>query len=140
MIPPSTILQAKLVDLSIFTDPTLRLSWPLFMIAEPDTPNQCATIYDTTPVVDGIVKQTGEMMQHYGLQLRVRDPSYASGWNKATEVKTLLPTLRYVTITVDGEDYQLQAAIPTSGVIPLGMDDKRRELFTVNFVATVKEI
>lgn len=143
MIPPSMIIQAELILQGEFTDPTAKGAWPLFVVQEPDltgVPNQCATLYDTTPVIDGIAMSTKELMQHYGLQLRARDPDYATGWNKLTDIINVLMELRQETVTVGANEYLVQSAVPTTGVIPLGVDDKRRSLFTLNFVVAVKEI
>ncbi len=140
MIPPSTILRSALIASIKFTLPSTNGAWPLYVTTEPEKPNQCATLFDTTPVIDGVVQQTGEIMQHYGLQLRIRDPDYSTGWAKANDIRDLLPLLKQLTVVISGTSYFLEAAVVTSGVIPLGMDDKRRELFTLNFLVTVKEI
>jgi hypothetical protein len=131
-----------MVALGWFDLPTTDDSdWPLFTTAEPGgAPNTCGTLYDTEPIKDGIHQGDGEFMQHYGLQLQTRAPVYADGWSKISTIHQSLTDLGGANVVMGDTTYEIIAAVPTSGVLSLGQDEKRRALFTVNFVVALKEI
>jgi len=142
--PPSKVFQSYLIDEGIFIAPGDSGSWPAFISSTPESPDQCGTIYDTAGTLDGIIQKTGEQIEHFGLQVRIRSSpnAYEAGWNKAREIYDQAGQVRQVAVTVDGADYVIRALTPTTTVTPLGVEEgtKRRELFTVNFIATISEV
>lgn len=140
--PPSKILYTYLVSEGIFIAPGDSGAWPLFTTSTPDKPDKVGTIYDTTGNLDGILQKTGVQIEHYGIQVRIRDRSYEVGWNKAREVYDKALVTKQETVTVGATSYLIQAFIPTTSVVPLGVEEgtNRRELFTVNFIATISEV
>jgi hypothetical protein len=119
-----------------FTDPEGGLLWPLFVSSMPDGDNvedDCGAIYDTTGMHDGRLL-SGENLVRYGIQVRVRANTYATGWQKGTEVDDLFELVHNRVVTIDGHSYTIESIAQTSPVIALGAEQGtgRRSLFTLN--------
>lgn len=119
-------------------------SWPLFVSHMPDGPNvptDCGCIYDTSGVLDGKL-MAGIVIEHPGIQLRVRSRDYQTGWAKIEATALVLDAINYDTLTKNSLEYELQNFSRTSGIVSLGLErgTNRRFLFTVNFAVTIKQI
>ena len=144
---PAYILAALLtkVGVEIFTPPSEAEAWPLYISHEPDGPrveDNCGTVYDTEGVKDGRV-MSGENIFHHGVQLRIRTGQYTDGWVKAEEAAVYLETVQEEEVDIGEETYQIDAVTQTSPILPLGQEEgtsKRRELFTVNFLVSLKQL
>ena len=140
---PADVLRWALVQHGTVTDPTPATlqAWPCYASAEPDAPDDCATVYDTDGVGHGRDHVTGERQEHHGAQVRVRSATHAAGYAKASAVAAALDTGLYrESVTVGGSNYLLHAATRTTGVISLGADvpGSRRFIFTVNAILAVR--
>lgn len=138
---PSEIIAKMMRDLSLF-EPYDSDVWPLFETSMPEDPNNCACLYDTAPVEDGTLQKTSNRIEHWGIQLKVRHREYTEGWVKAKAAFDSLMAVSNQVVVVDEDSYLVHAATATAGVIPLGVElegTKRRELFTVNFLATITQ-
>ena len=104
-----------------------------------DIDNACA-IYDTTPLVDTRISKSYPNT-HYGLQIKIRASDYETGKAKANAIFALLETVQNSSVEFDDYEYEIRTVRPATGVIPLGQEyqtTKRRYLFTVNFISTIK--
>jgi len=117
-------------------------AWSIYIGAQPPTPSNCITIYDTQGILDGRLIDDGEVITHFGIQIRVRSKEYEDGWEKITDICSILNAGKNETITKDSVDYLLNGANQTTPVTPLGVEieSKRRFLFTVNYILTLKNL
>lgn len=115
--------------------------WDSFISSMPDSPDNCVAIYDTAGTLDGRVMKTGEVDGHYGIQIKVRSLNYEDGWQKLNEMVNNLDLATVPLEIVVGETtYIIQNGSRTSPIVPIGNDEKRRSLFTVNYLMAIKEI
>jgi len=130
--------------LSLMTTPSDEGNWPLYLSSMPDGDNiktNCGAIYDTTGVLDGKISD-GEVIQHPGIQLRIRSDDYEIGYAKIEAIALALDSVLFDIVSIDAVDYLLQNVSRTTAVVPLGSERgyKRRFLFTVNFLVTLRKI
>jgi len=67
----------------------LTFATNLFIGREPDTPNDCATIFDT-PGFAPMITYDGADYFYPSIQVRVRDTSYLDAWDLINNIKVLL--------------------------------------------------
>jgi len=140
-----SILAAYIINnLSLMTDPSDGNDWPLYISSMPDGDNietNCGAIYDTAGVLDGKLS-SGEVIQHPGIQLRIRSDDYETGYAKIEAIALALDDVSWDTIVVGGNTYLLQNISRTTSVVPLGSERgyKRRFVFTVNFLITIRKV
>ena len=144
LVSPAVILAEYIRDQETMSDPGDNTDWPLYISYMPDSvdiDSDCGAIYDTTPIKDGRL-MIGPVIQHYGIQIKIRSISHSIGWLKAENIITNLDAINYTLITIDGEEYQMNAVKRIGHIIPLGIElgTKDRQLFTVNFLVTLKRV
>ncbi len=86
---------------------------------------------------------SGTPMFHYGVQLLLRASDYNTGYAKADAIATLLAAVDDDDVAVDSNNtYTVVSITQTTGVVVMGQEEgtKRREMFSVNFLATLKEV
>ena len=98
----------------------------------PDVEEDIVTIFDTTPLDDGRISETGERVLHYGIQIAIRYKDYEDGYQKLQNITNTLNDLQNEMIG----DYKLHNAIKVSTGF-VGVDDKRRNNFVSNFILTI---
>ena len=136
---PAQILRVLLLELSDGTSPSEDVDWPIYVSAEPDQPDNCITLYDTTPQDDGRAMFDGETWHHHGIQVRVRATDHPTGWVKAEALHTSLDEDIYRnTVTLDAATYTVSGVYKTLLLI-LGKDSPRtkRSLFTINCFTSI---
>lgn len=126
------------------TDPGDDNDWPLYVSYMPDSlsvKNDCGTLYDTSGFKDGRL-MSSKVIEHYGIQLRIRSRTANDGWSKAEEVSVILDTVSNDTIVIGANEYLIYNIKRMGPVISLGVEEgtKNRKLFTVNFLVTLKRI
>ncbi len=143
---PAYVLASYIIDqaIGVMTDPDDGLDWPLYVSYSPDhqeAKTDIGTVYDTTGLKDGRFME-GPVVQHYGVQLRIRSDLHTIGWAKAEAIAVALDAVHNQNITINAVEYQIQNVSRTSPVISLGIEKgtKNRRLFTVNFMVTLKRI
>lgn len=143
---PATIIKELLTssDFGYFTDPIEHGFWPLYIGHMPDgdlTKDDCGAVYDTSGVRDGRLME-GEVIFHYGLQLKIRSAHFADGWEKANAVASRLAQVKRELIEVEDTEYRIDNLSQTTQIIPLGLEEgtKRRFLSTINFITTIQEV
>ena len=135
---PKFVIRQLLVDLGLGTDPSLDSSWPIYDTSEPDSPDNCITIYGSTGFEGGRLQYSGQVLISYGIQVRVRSLDPEVGWLKIHEIARAIDESIYQeTVTLDSSTYFVQSLSRTGDVIELGKDfqSSERYLFTVNATA-----
>lgn len=143
---PASILGSYIIAEGIgsMTLPSAKENWPLYIASMPDGSNvktNCGALYDTTPVKDGRL-MSGPVMEHQGLQLKIRCNNYETGYTKINSITSALDAVVDGEVTVSPYDYQIYN-ISRGSVTSLGLEPdttKRRYLFTVNFLITIKKL
>jgi hypothetical protein len=136
---PAEIARALLTvpSSSYFTDPNAKLSWPLFVAAFPDQPDNGGCVMDTHGMIQGNLKASGFVIQSHGLQLKVRGLNYSgtNGVYPLTEaVRLFLSKVRRQPVMVGSNPYVIDAVKLTSPVVSMGQDEKRRATCSANFL------
>ena len=137
---PADIVRTRLIELTLGTNPASNTAWPIFVSSEPDTPDNCITIYDTLGRDQGRVMWTGERQEMHGIQVRIRSQTHALGYTKARAIAVALDeSIESDLVTIDATDYCLHSITRTSDVLALGLQKpaSRRYLFTVNALVSV---
>ena len=142
LIPPASILAAYIRDQGLMSDPADSTTWPLYVSYLPDeTENDAGSINNIQGVKDGRIME-GSVIQHYGLELIIRSTVHNTGWAKMEAIATNLDSVHRISITVSGENYEIQN-IKRDGIIEtLGSESgtKKRQLFRSIFLMTVKKV
>lgn len=107
---------------------TLSFGTNFFIGAEPDTPHNVVTIYDTSgwppdPKLD---------YENPTAQVRVRNKAYTTGWDLAHDIMQAIHNKNEE--TWNGTRYL--AVFADSDVLFIGRDEDERFIFTVNFRTT----
>jgi len=137
---PCYIVGSYLIANGIVSLPSLSDDWPLYKSSMPIEADDACAIYDTSPVVDKRISKSYPNT-HYGLQIKIRASDYETGKAKAKAILALLEVIQNASVEFSDYEYEIRTARPVSGVIPLGQEyqtTKRRYLFTVNFISTIK--
>ena len=139
---PAFILASYLISsISKMTSPSDRDTWPLYTAHLPDGSNvesNAGCIYDTPGIKDGRL-MSGPVVDHPGIQIKIRSLDHQIGYAKADELSKALDEISYFSIVVNTVTYQIRNASRLTPVTFIGVEEgtKRRDLFTVNYLTTV---
>lgn len=140
---PADIVRYILIGKTLATLPTDASAWPSYVSKEPDTPDNCITIFDTEDVLEGRFMTSGQKQQHEGFQIRIRSVNYSTGHSKCRSIVNTLDTdvLRY-DLTIDSIPYRIQSITRLSGILHLGDESpsSKRQLFTINGSISVRKL
>lgn len=133
---PADMIAQLLVDLGLGTSPTADPlgAWPVYVDQEPATPDNCITVYDTSPQSDGRSMIDGETFQHFGFQVRVRGITHKIGYAKAEAIRVMLNENSYdKTVHLDLSHYLIHCINGTT-LLRLGKNtpSDKRSLYTIN--------
>lgn len=115
--------------------------WPTFVGDEPDSPDQVVTVYNTTPVKNGRVMNSGEVLLHWGIQIRVRSLTPKPGFVKLHAICDYLDGLahKYVSMPDDSE-YDIHAMSNQNGVLDLGKEQlTRMNIHVANYLVALTQ-
>lgn len=141
---PAEIVQALLVVLGQGTNPLVgsiasNSAWPVYATSEPNEPDNCITVYDTTNQTDMRAMWDGSYSRHYGVQVRVRSVDHPTGHQKIHAIGTALAQnvggrAGSIVVSCGANTYTVLAMAKIGGTIYLGKDTPRskRSLFTLN--------
>ena len=132
---PAVYIRQLLIDEGVGTE---EGDWKVYVSFLPPSPDLAICVYDTTPKDDGRVMDTGERISHPGIQVVVRG-DYPYVFLKVQEICDLFDSLLDKEVTFGGETKKIHSMTRTSGVIPLGVEEKghkSRHLMSVNYIAT----
>ena len=141
----SSIVATYIIDtLSLMTSPSDTDDWPLYISSMPDgdaVETNCGAAYDMAGKLDGKLS-SGEVVQHPGFSLTIRSDDYETGYSKIEEIALALDDMDKVSVNMDGTTYQIQNMSRHTTISPLDTQKgtKRRFLFVVSFLVTVKEL
>jgi hypothetical protein len=133
---PADIVRKWLTDAAIADS-----DWPIYTARMPDKPDNALTVYDTAGLLEPRFHNTGERVEHYGCQIKVRHIDYGPGFTKARAIADALDALYNQSVTWNTTNYIIRVATRTSPVLTLGpeKDGTLREQFTVNATLTIAE-
>jgi hypothetical protein len=138
---PANIMQSHLVGAGVVSDPMTADTWPMFLDHLPDgygLDDACA-VCDTTPIHEGRIQRTGEVCQHFGIQLSVRANDYETAWAKDQQIRLLVDAIHNADVTLDSSEvYRIVNAMKSSAVF-LGVDPLRRNRFVSNYVLAIRQ-
>ena len=136
---PASILAAYLIAQSKMTDPSDKDNWPLYKSHMPDgmgVKTNAEAIYDIGGVKDS-KSMNGVMSEHQGVHLIIRCQDYETGYVKIEDINFTLGKVVNASVTIDSNSYALQNVSRQASVIPIGMDEKRRYSFSMDFLLTL---
>lgn len=115
--------------------------WPAFASAEPDEPDECITVYDTTAQSDGRIAFTGEVAEHPGIQIRVRAKDHLTGQVRAELIRTSLAAVYDALVTISSTAFLVRSFYRFGGILAIGKDSPRtrRSLFTMNMMMALEQ-
>ena len=142
---PAYVIAEYLISQGELSNALESGDWKVYIGSLPDgadVDHDAVASIDTTNVKDG--REMGSLpLFHYGVQLLVRSSAYMTGYVKAQDLADALGAIQNATVTVDSSySYEIANVTDTSGVISIGFEEgtKRRNLFSVNFLVTIKEV
>ena len=142
--PASILAEYIVTTLQLLTSPDLDEQWPCFISSMPDdgVPDNCGTVYDVPGRLDGSMNRTGAVVQHYGVQIKIRSIDYNTGWRRIEDIALALDQMLDASVVRKDTNYIIYNAMRMTPVIPLGAEPgtKRRWLFTVTFTLTMDEL
>ena len=101
----------------------------LFIAKEPSTPDECATIFDTSGLPNQVTLGMEGNYYYPSIQIRVRSDDYRDGWDLIQEIMISLHGRGQE--TWNGTLYSIIKQ--SSGPVLLDWDDNNRVRFVVNF-------
>lgn len=140
---PADIVREVLIQIGQGSDPDLGDDWPVYESGEPDSPDNCVTVYDTQGRDDGRSMPDGERAEFHGIQVRIRSQTSKEGFVKARAMAIAMDTeVLLEEVDVDAYTYRVNSLNRTSDVLPLGKDSpgSKRSLFTINLVTSIRQI
>ncbi len=156
---PADVLRHALVNAGSALSPVVTLpsaggAWPIFVDAEPDKPDSCITIYNTVGIINARSMIDGEMYEHQGIQVRVRDANSQEAYRETKVLANALDetilldqvVIGYTTtsggITTTGDaTYTLYAVSRKGGILSLGKESpkSKRNLYTINAIMALTQ-
>ena len=142
---PADIARRLLISLGLGSDPspTGTADWSVYVGAEPQSPDNCITLFDTEGRISGNTQPDGEIQEYHGLQIRVRGADYATGYTRARRIAVALDTdVERDSVTISSNTYCACSVTRVSDVIHLGQDKpaSRRQVFVINALANVRPL
>jgi hypothetical protein len=145
-LSPAIILGSYLVnDLAVMKTVASEEDWPLYLNFLPDDqPSKvkinAGAIYDTSGILDGRLMETGEVIEHHGVQLKIRCETYPAGWKKIRDVVAMIQKIKNTTVIVNAYSFLLLNISMTTTIVNIGLDEQRRWNFIVNFLMSIKKL
>lgn len=136
---PAEILQAILTadSDSLFTLPTERKAWPIYLSFMPDGPNDppnVAAVYDTPGIIKKRLLASGTVLPTYGIQIKASSRDYGAAHTRLEKTAKNLSKISRLAITLNGSQYRVDTLNQTSVVAAIGYDQLRRSTSVVNFL------
>jgi hypothetical protein len=143
MSSPASILRKLLIDASLAPDSTTQ-TWSPFVSQLPDDPDTSMALYDTAGVLQGRIMRTGEQIEKYGVQIRMRSSNYAGVFSKAVSIRDYLDFLMPgAIVAVPGESWRIQNISRSSGILTTGIEvdgDRKRHNLIINVLVTAQKV
>ena len=141
-VSPASLLAVYLTGLGHVTSPSSAQDWPLYISNLPDTPDNAAVIFNSTPIKDAKLMQTGNVIHHYGVEILLRCVNDEDGWDKCNILAGELDILRNVFVSINDSTYKIHNVTRLGGVNSLGSesDSRRRNMFSMNFTVSITNV
>ena len=144
---PADVVRWLLVGspLNLGADPTVLPlgAWPLYESNEPSTPDNCVTLYDTDGKDDGRSMIDGQVLDHYGFQVRIRSVDKSTGRVKADAIRDALMGAIYQNgVVIGAANYWVHCIANIGRALFIGTDspNTKRSLHTINAVVSLYQI
>jgi hypothetical protein len=138
--PASEVLRKYLLNQGEVDLPGVG-SWPCLLTYLMDgvDVNNLIAIFDDAPSLDGRDMNSGGVMFHYGVVIRLRSSVYETGYLKMFDMFSLLASVVRETVSLDAITYLIHTISNRSGVVSLGLErgTKRRRVFEMNLLVSV---
>lgn len=144
-LSPAKVLQRLIVNFGGGMLPTNggADTWPIYVDQEPDLPDNCITIYNVVGRKDGRTMIDGEIMEHHGIQLRIRGALSDVTYTKARALAVLLDEEIYQEQFIIGSSvYCVHSFTRTTDVIPFGKDaptPSKRSMYSINGLVDLRQ-
>jgi hypothetical protein len=137
---PAEIVRQLMVLENVGTLPDASGEWPIYVANEPTTPDNCITVRDTAGVSHGRSMPDNALLEHFGIQVRVRAATHSVGWPKANAVRLMLKDVYCAEATVDGVLYRVHALVKIGQILALGKEApmSKRSIFTINMLVSLR--
>jgi hypothetical protein len=138
---PAEITAKMMADMGI-TEAFDGDNWPTLVNSEPNLPDNCITVYDTTPRVDARFMTNGAWGRHHGIQIRVRGTTSPVAWTRLNAIYEQLDRDAYTeTVALDSNTYEVHAfhgSVPTF----MGKDvpGGKRTFWVLNGTITIRPL
>ena len=135
---PADIIRQLLIDLSMGT---ASGTWPIYSFWEPDTPDNCITIYHTAGDLVASHQIDGEVQEYHGFQVRVRSSTPEVGFTKARAIAVSMDSMIQDAVVIGANVYLIYSIVRKTDVIPIGKETPTsfRDVFTINAVACLRQ-
>jgi len=139
---PQDVVRYLLIDNTQGTLPSDNDSWPIYTDNEPESPDNCVTIYGVESRDVGRRHVDGRRIEFHGIQVRVRSMGSQTGYIKARQIAVSLDedVLRD-TVTISGSVYLVHSVDRVGDVIRLGKEkpNSNRYIYTINAVSPLRQ-
>lgn len=139
---PADVLRYLLVSLSGGTLPSDGSTWPIYVDSEPDSPDNCITIYNTAGRLQGRTQIDGIQQEFFGIQLRIRATDSPTAWTRASLLTSKLDSsINNNFVSISGTGYVVDSFSRTSEPVSLGRDESttERELYVINGTVSLEQ-
>ena len=143
MTSPADILRNFLVTEGLVAEvgTDVAVPWQAFVSHLPNVPEDAVCLYDTAGRLDGRMMDTGEQIEHPGIQLVFRSGDYLALWEKVNAVVLALDRILRQLVAIESGTYVRIHSVSRAGSPNyLGIDemgDRRRHLVSVNVTVTL---
>ena len=136
------VVRYLLIGQSLGTLPSASGAWPISVGMELDTPDNTITVYNTQGKLQGRIQTTGEAVEQYGVQIRIRSTTDQVGFVKANSIRTTITETVYQnTVAIGASNYLVHSLLLASSVLPLGRDtSSNRFLHTINVLVNLRQL
>jgi len=146
---PADVLAQALIDAGGGSSP--GGSWPIFVWQEVDSPDNCITLYDTVGTVQGRIQSGGEVIEHPGVQIKVRSSSSALANEKIRHLQYIVDEVIRQTIVhvsdpvgtgTEVSSYLIHAVSRSGTILSLGKEVSatKRTIFTLNVTISLTQL
>lgn len=136
--PPAAVIRQLLLDLALVYSTPTGSQYAARVSSQPESPDRVVTVYDTGATEDGRLLDTGEVIEHPTVKVRVRGPVYEEAWNKAKEIELALNGVKRTTVAVGGVTFRVDN-VSSRAPLVLGPDDEERRQLTVDCNCTITQ-
>lgn len=117
--------------------------WSIFCDVEPDRPDNCITIYNTQGRKHARMQLSGRVVEHYGIQIRVRSRNPKLGYNMAQQIAAELDENVYQErVTIGTAIYCVHSFDRSGNIVAIPKDfstPTKRLIHTLNGLTNIKQ-